>query len=199
MKLIKLSDAAKILGITKQTLYNWRRTSKIVFITSKTGLNYLSDEQIKELQGYRQANIEEKVVIYTRVSSSKNKSNLKSQSQRLQQYCIAKGYSIYNIVEECGSGFNDSRPKLHKLLEDGDYTKIVIEHKGRLTRAGFEYINILVKNQGKSIEVVNAVDNDEESLIQDFISIITSYVARIYGRRRSNRNTEDIIKSLAHR
>jgi excisionase family DNA binding protein len=67
MKLIKLSEAAKILGVTKQTLYNWRRAGKITFITSQTGINFLSDKQIDELQGVV-SNAEERVVIYVRVS-----------------------------------------------------------------------------------------------------------------------------------
>jgi predicted site-specific integrase-resolvase len=198
MKLIKLSEAAKILGVTKQTLYNWRRAGKITFITSQTGINFLSDKQIDELQGVV-SNAEERVVIYVRVSSTQNKTNLKSQSERLQQYCIAKGYSIHKVVEEFGSGFNDNRPKLQKLLKDNDYTKIVVEHKDRLTRAGFEYINTLVELQGKEIEVVNQVDTDEQSIIQDFVSIITSFTARIYGQRRSKRNTERLISELLNK
>lgn len=195
MKLIKLSVAAKMLDVSKQTLYNWRREGKINFITSITGMNFLSEEQIERLQGITHTE-PDKVVIYTRVSSSINKTNLESQSKRLQEYCIAKGYKIHKVVEEFGSGFNDSRPKLQKLLKDNDYTRIVVEHKDRLTRAGFEYINTLVGLQGKKIEVVNNVDNDEQSIIQDFVSIITSFTARIYGSRRSKRKTEQIIEQL---
>ena len=72
----------------------------------------------------------------------------------------------------------------------------MIEHKDRLTRIGFNYIETLLKKDGKEIEVVNNAEDDKENIIQDFVSIITSYCARIYGNRRSKRKTEQLIKEL---
>jgi predicted site-specific integrase-resolvase len=97
----------------------------------------------------------EKTAIYTRVSATENKSNLEQQSDRLLSYCMAKGYQVYKIVKEVGSGVNDSRPQLLKLISDPTITRIVVEHKDRLTRFGFNYIEQLFKLQGRQIEVVN--------------------------------------------
>ena len=92
---------------------------------------------------------------------------------------------------------NDERPKLTKLLEsDEPIKRIVVEHKDRLTRFGFNYLEILAKKMNFEIVVVNKVENDKEDLIQDFISVITSFCARIYSRRRVARKTEQIIKEL---
>jgi predicted site-specific integrase-resolvase len=137
-----------------------------------------------------------KVCIYARVSSSENKSNLEKQAERLKEYSIARGYQIYKIVEEIGSGVNDNRKKLSQLLIDRGYNKLIIEHKDRLTRFGFNYIRILFNQLGKEIEFVNEAENDKQDLMQDFISIITSFCARLYGLRRSKRKTEKIIKEL---
>lgn len=196
MKLYKLSAAAKILDVTVPTLYNWRLSRKIEFIQSPTGYNYLSEKQIRELSGQQIEPKNEKVVIYCRVSSTINKKNLETQKQRLISYCNAKGYQVSQIVEEFGSGINDRRPKLEKLLKDQDFTKLVVEHKDRLTRLGFNYIQTLLKKNDIEIEVVTNVDTDQEDIIQDFVSIITSYCARIYGKRRSRRNTERLIAEL---
>jgi putative resolvase len=166
---------------------------KIQFIKSQTGRNFIDIDSYNNLMGIKESN-EEKIVIYCRVSSTVNKVNLKTQKERLISYCLAKGYKIHKIIEEFGSGINDKRPKLEKLLIEQDFTKIVVEHKDRLTRFGFNYLQILLKD--KQIEVINSVDNDEEDLIQDFISIITSYCARVYGKRRSKRKTELLIKEL---
>jgi putative resolvase len=114
----------------------------------------------------------------------------------LLNYCNAKGYKVEKIIEEFGSGINDKRPKLEKLLKEQDFTKIVVEHKDRLSRFGFNYLEVLLNKNNIDIEVINNVDTDEEDIIQDFISIITSYCARIYGKRRSKRNTEKLIKEL---
>lgn len=111
----------------------------------------------------------------------------------MNNYCSAKGWTVNEIVKECASGLNDSRPKLLKILNDNRVTRIVVEHKDRLTRFGFEYIKTLFHGD---IVVINEAVTDEEDLMQDFISIITSFCARIYGKRRSKRNTEKILESL---
>lgn len=194
MNFIKLTKAAKILGITKQTLWNWKYQGKISFI--KCGnLNGLSQETLNSLLGIKDKK-EEKVVIYCRVSSTANKKNLETQKERLISYCIAKGYKIHKIVCEFGSGINDKRPKLQDLLENQDFTKIVVEHKDRLTRLGFNYLDVLLKVLGKEIEVINNAENDESDIIQDFTSIITSFCARIYGNRRSKRKIEKLIEEV---
>jgi predicted site-specific integrase-resolvase len=196
MKLVKLSKLAKDLNITKNTLYNWRLQGKIQFVQSKTGMNFVTLDVYNELMGIKEKK-EENVIIYCRVSSSENKSNLETQKQRLINYCNAKGYKVSKVVEEIASGINDNRPKLSKILLDNNYTKIVVEHKDRLTRTGFNYLNILTQLLHKEIEVVNNITEEKEDLIQDFISIITSYCARIYGPRRSKRNTEKLIQELS--
>jgi len=137
-----------------------------------------------------------KVAIYTRVSATENKDNLEAQAKRLQDYCAAKGYPVAAIIKEIGSGVNDSRPKLLKLITDPTITLIVIEHKDRLTRFGFNYIEQLLKLQDRRIEVINLAENGKEDLVQDFVSIVTSFCARLYGQRRSKRKTERIIAEL---
>jgi len=88
------------------------------------------------------------------------------------------------------------RDKLLKLLTDSTITLIVVEHKDRLTRFGFNYIEKLLVMQGRRVEVINLAENGKEDLIQDFVSIVTSFCARLYGQRRSKRKTERIIAEL---
>lgn len=189
----KLSKAAKLLDISKQTLWNWKNDGKIEF--HKIGnLCYITQETLDKLLGKQI--YEQKTIIYCRVSSSINKSNLETQAERVKNYCAAKGYKVHRIIKEIGSGINDNRKELINLLKNIDFDRIVVEHKDRLTRTGFNYIKILLEQQGKYIEVINETDDDKTDLIQDFVSIITSYCARIYGKRRSARKTEKLIESL---
>jgi putative resolvase len=83
-----------------------------------------------------------------------------------------------------------------KLLNDPAVTLIVVEHKDRLTRFGFNYIEQLLKMQSRRIEVINQAENGKEDLVQDFVSIVISFCARLYGQRRSKRKTERIIAEL---
>ena len=132
-------------------------------------------------------------VVYARVSSSENRTNLKAQAERVASFCAARGWIVHEIVTECASGLNDKRPKLVKILGDPSVTRIVVEHKDRLTRFGFAYIQLLSKAE---IVVINEVLGDEPDLMQDFVSLVTCFSARLYGRRRSRRKTEEIIKGL---
>ncbi|HEY6406803.1 MAG TPA: IS607 family transposase, partial [Ktedonobacteraceae bacterium] len=73
---------------------------------------------------------------------------------------------------------------------------IVVEHKDRLTRFGFRYLETLLDIQGRTIEVVNVAENDKEDLIADLVAIVYSFTARLYGQRRAKRKTERIVQEL---
>ena len=75
------------------------------------------------------------------------------------------------VIKEVGSGVNDGRNKLLKLLADTSITVIVVEHKDRLTRFGFNYISTLLESQGRRIEVVNLADNGTLDLLDDFVVV----------------------------
>lgn len=134
--------------------------------------------------------------VYARVSSSDNRDNLDSQAERVRKYANLNGFPVDRVVKECGSGLNDSRRKLLKLMECPDITHIIVEHKDRLTRFGFEYLRRWMKCRGVEIIVINKVMDDQEDLMQDFISLVTSFCARLYGLRRSRRRTEKLINGL---
>lgn len=82
-----------------------------------------------------------------------------------------------------------------KLLRDKEVTKIVVEHKDRLSRFGVNYLNELWDGE---IVIVNEVIEDEKDLMQDFVSLVTCFTARLYGLRRSKRRTEELIKELSN-
>lgn len=95
------------------------------------------------------AQLPNSVAIYTRVSSSENKDNLDRQARRLEEYFIAGGYRISKVVKEAESGVNDNRRKLEKLIGDRSYNCLVVEHKDRLTRFGFNYCEDAVRRAGE--------------------------------------------------
>lgn len=182
----KISEYAKINKVTSRTVWNWIYEGKLQIERTKTNRIIIIEDENKLLN----------VAIYARVSSSENKNNLEKQKERLINYCCAKGYKISKIVTEIGSGLNDKRPKLENLLKDKSINLIVVEHKDRLTRFGFNYIEQLLNNEDRKIEVVNIEENSKEDLIQDFVSVITSFCARVYGLRRSKRKTKKLIQEL---
>lgn len=187
---MKLNEYAKQIGVSYRTAWRWWKLGTIKGFQRPSGTIVVTENLIE---------LKDKVcnvAIYARVSSSENKSNLDTQCKRLQEYCSAKGYQVIEVIKEIGSGVNDNRRLLSKLLKNKSLDIIVVEHKDRLTRFGFNYINELLEIQGRSIEVVNLVDDKKEDLIQDFVSIITSFCSRLYGQRRCKRKTEKIIAEI---
>ena len=188
---MKLSTYAKNLGVCYKTAWNHFQKGLIPGAYQlPTGTIIVPEPSKTDSQG----NI--KVAVYARVSSSQNKSNLDTQSNRISEYCRAKGYQIVKVVKEVGSGLNDERIKFLLLLQDPSINIIVVEHKDRATRFGLNYLHVLLKGQGKRIEVINEVQEDQGDLLEDLISIVTSFLARYYGKRRAHRKTEAIIQEL---
>jgi putative resolvase len=185
---MKLSQYAKQQGISYRTALRWFRDGTIQGYQAPSGTIIVTErEPMQAVQ---------KVAIYARVSSAEHRANLERQAERLTQYCTARGYQVAQVVKEIASGVNDSRPKLLSLLKDTSITRVVVEHRDRLTRFGFHYIDALFTVQGRTIEVVNPAQNDTEELLADLTSIIYSFCARLYGQRRAKRKTEKLVEQL---
>jgi putative resolvase len=188
---MKLSDYAKQMGVRYETAWRWFRDGKIQGRRIGPHTIIITEGQEEPVTA-----VPRRVAIYARVSSAENKSNLDSQAERLGAYCTARGYQIAKIVKEVGSGVTDARPKLLALLEDQGIGLIVVEHKDRLTRFGFRYLETLLRGQDRAIEVVNQAENGTEDLLADLTAIIYSFCARLYGQRRAKRKTEVIVHEL---
>lgn len=185
----KISEYAKIKKVQYRTVWNWVKAGKVKSERTETGGVLVIDDIQEEL-------VQTHVCVYCRVSSSENKSNLDSQADRLVAYANARGYQVGRVVKEVGSGLNDTRPKLQAILRDPSINLIIVEHKDRLTRFGFAYLQTLLEMQNRKIEVVNQTENPREDLMADFTAIITSFCARLYGLRRTKRKTEQLIREL---
>jgi putative resolvase len=185
---MKLSEYARKVGVTYKTAWLWYKAGKLK--------GYRMDSGTIIIEADEQATVSEKVVVYARVSSGENRENLARQAERLVGYCAAKGYQVHQVVKEVGSGVNDSRPKFLALLGDPTVTRLVVEHKERATRFGFRYLETLLAQQQRVIEVVNLGEAGHEDLLNDLVAIVYSFCARLYGQRRAKRTTERITAAL---
>lgn len=188
---IKLSEWARLHDYTYRGAFGLFKRGNLPNgkqLVSGTIVVEVEDENFKEIIK------QECNVVYARVSSSENKSNLDSQAERVSQFCNAKGWIVHEIIKECASGLNDNRPKLEKILKERKATRLIVEHKDRLTRFGFNFIKTLYPEC--EIIIINEVVDDKQDLMQDFVSLVTSFCARLYGNRRSKRKTEKLIQEL---
>lgn len=187
MRIIKLSQWAKENGYTYRGAYNRYYLGKI------KGAFLSETNRVMVEVADNTPSPPKKTVTYARVSSNKQKDDLVRQSERLAQFCMASGIVVDQSFREIASGLNDDRPTLNKIMSDPEIGTIVVEHKDRLTRFGFNYLD---KFSNKTIIVANRAHEDRDELMQDLISVITSMVARYYGKRRSDNIKKKIIGAL---
>lgn len=180
---MKLSEYAKKNNISYQTA--WRHFNKGMIDGAYqlgTGTVVIPDEEKTVC----------KTVSYSRVSSHGQKENLLRQQERIRQFCAARGWLLDREYKEIASGLNDNRAVLSRILRDKSVTRIVVEDKDRLTRFGYNYIVELLALDGREVVVLHQPDSKDDDLIADFQSVIYSFCARLYGRRRARAKADKI-------
>jgi putative resolvase len=187
---VKRSAYAKQQGISYQTAWRMWQRGELPAHQLPSGT------VIVDVPAQPQAVRPQKVAVYARVSSAENRKNLDSQAERVSAFCAAKGWQVARVVKECGSGVNDQRPQFLALLADTTLSQIVVEHKDRCSRFGVAYIQTLLKTHGRKLVIVNEADEGQQDLMQDFVAIITSFCARLYGRRRASRKKTQLLAAL---
>lgn len=179
-KMKKISRYAKEHGLSYRTIWNRCKEGILNHIKDVKGNIFIIEEN-KDARN---------VIIYARVSNNNRKESLLTQQKFLETYANSKNYNIIASYKEIASGMNDDRKILSSILQRDDWDILIVENKDRLTRFGFNYISYLLKKQGKKIEVVNITNDDKQDLMQDLISIIYSFSARLYGKRRAKRKEQ---------
>jgi predicted site-specific integrase-resolvase len=185
---MKLSVWAEKQGIPYITAWRWFKYGKLPVkaIKTPTGMILVQEESIRP---------PENTWIYARVSSHEKKGDLERQAERCLEFCRANGWVVNRVVKEIASGMNDSRPKLWKLLESSP-SRIVVEHKDRLTRFGFMYLERLLPKVGCELVVINRDFEEKDDLMKDLVAIITSFCCRLYGLRRGQNKAKQLKKEL---
>ena len=139
--------------------------------------------------------VNDKAVVYARVSSHKQVDDLDRQAVRVSQFANSQGFIVVKTVKEVASGVNDQRPKLSKVLKDEGWGVLIVEHRDRLTRVGFNWFELFLSQQGRRVIVLNDTEENTD-LMDDFLSIIYSFAARLYGLRSAKHRTRVVADSL---
>ncbi|MDI9475668.1 MAG: IS607 family transposase [Natronincolaceae bacterium] len=201
-EMISISKASKILGVDVRTLQRWDNDGKLTAYRTLGGHRRYKLSEIESLiSGSIKENTKKNVFIYCRVSTKKqaDSGNLKRQKDRLVRYCNDKQYNIIHIFEEIAGGLNDKRRELTKMLKRlNDVDTIVIEYPDRLARFGYNYIVEFCKSVDVSIETVeqNKELEPNEEMVNDLISIVTCFSAKLYGSRGAEIAKQDIEKTI---
>jgi len=138
-----------------------------------------------------------KVVVYCRVSSSGQKDDLASQKRAMEQFCISSGVAVSEWIEEIGGGMNFKRKKFLALMEEirqGFVAKLVVAHKDRLCRFGFEFFDWMASQNDCEIVVVNQDSlSPQQEMVEDLMAIIHAFSCRLYGLRKYKKDIKRFI------
>lgn len=164
-------------GVHPQTAYRWFREGALpvpaVRVNQRTIL-VSPDAAVAEASAA--------FGLYARVSSHDQKSDLDRQVARLTSWAALVGGRVVRVEAEVGSGMNGARTKVRRLLADPKVTAVVVEHRDRLGRMNTELVEAALSAHGRRLVVLDDGEVHDD-LVRDMVEVLTSFCARLYGRR----------------
>jgi excisionase family DNA binding protein len=187
-RLLRPKEVCKRLGISYPTLSRWVREGRIRAIRTAGGVFRIPESEVRRIAEGLPISREVRAVIYARVSSSDQKSDLERQVQYLTQYCSSKGYRVVDVLSDVASGLKTDRRGLLKLFDyvvNRQVDVVVVTYRDRLTRFGFEYLEHFFNQYGVRIEAAFGEEPKDayQELVEDLIEIVTSFAGKLYGLR----------------
>jgi excisionase family DNA binding protein len=180
-RLIPIGQAAKLAGVTVETLREWERQGRITSERTQGGHRRYDIDQFIEPE-------DRLTIAYARVSTSDQKADLERQCGVLLDYCDKQGWKQRELIKDLGSGLNYKKRGLMRLINliaEDRVERLVVTHKDRLLRFGSELIFALCELHNAQVIILNARDDTsfEEDLATDVLEIITVFSGRLYGSR----------------
>lgn len=196
---MKCNKVLKLLNVTRPTLSHYVKSGKLKATLQPNGDYNYDEESVYKLLN---KDFERKNVLYTRVSTIKQKKDLENQKKQLEQFCAAKGIKISDIYSDIGSGINYDRKEFQRLIDDvinHRISKIYITYKDRLSRISFDMFKNMFDTFNCEIVVMNEIDDAqtiEKEIFNEIISLIHCFAMRVYSSRRKKKlkNIEEDLK-----
>jgi len=187
-RLLRPKEVCQRLGVSYSTLSRWVREGEIKAIRTAGGKYRVPESEVRRIAEGLPISKEVRVVIYARVSSSDQRSDLERQVQYLTEYCASKGYRVVDVLSDVASGLKTDRRGLLKLFNyvvNRQVDVVVVTYRDRLTRFGFDYLDHFFKQYGVRIEVALGEEPKDayQELVEDLIEIVTSFAGKLYGMR----------------
>ena len=185
-------EVCQRLGISYSTLSRWVREGRIRAVRTAGGKYRVPESEVRRIAEGLPVSKEVRAVIYARVSSSDQRSDLERQIQYLTEYCASKGYRVIDVLSDVASGLKTDRKGLAKLFNyvvNRQVDVVVVTYRDRLTRFGFDYLEYFFEQYGVRVEVVFGEEPKDahQELVEDLIEIITSFAGKLYGMRNHRR------------
>ena len=193
-----IGEAAKRLGKTVKTLQRWDRNGLLVAMKTPTGRRTYTLEMLRAAMGVADVPSDRIAVAYCRVSSQSQRPDLKNQRRVVEDFCVAKGLANVEFIEEIGGGLNFKRPLFLNLIDSivaSEVSHLIVAHKDRLARFGFELLSHLCKSHGCQLLVIDSEQlSPEVEMTQDLMTIVHCFSSRLYGLRNYKKSLKAALK-----
>lgn len=164
----------------------WDREGRLVAKRHPSGHRFYDESDVRKIFGVKDA--ARKVVVYCRVSSRNQHHDLHFQVMAMESFCLADAIVVDEWIEEIGGGLNFKRKKFLQLMTDvqqGLVSKLLVAHKDRLVRFGFDYFAYMAAQNGCEIVVVNQQSlSPQQEMVEDLLAIVHTFSCRLYGLRK---------------
>ena len=183
---MKAKKVIKLLQITRPTLCAYVKKGIVKATELPNGYYEYDDDSVYKLIGVEKRD----VVVYGRVSTTAQKSNLDRQIDGLIQFANSRGYSVVKTYKDIASGLSFDRKEFKQLLHDviGHKIKtVIISHKDRLSRISFDMWKELFEEFNCTIIVMNEIEDDDKGIFADIISLLHCFAMRMYSKRRKRK------------
>lgn len=195
---MKAKEVMNTLRISRSTLMNYKNDGKIRVTQLHNGHYNYNDDDVYQLMNSNQQRMN---IIYSRVSTYKQKDDLQNQENLLKQFCLNQGLTINRSYKDIASGLSfDNRKEFFELLDliiDYKVDKVIIMYKDRLSRVNFDLLKTLFDKFGTEIVVVSEMGHeklDSEEVFDDIVSLLNCYSMKMYSKRNQHKN--NAIKEL---
>ena len=191
--------AAKRLGVSVKTLQRWEREGRLIPVArTDSNRRLYTETQLREFIGWRQApENPSRVVAYCRVSSAAQKPDLANQRRVLEEFVVARGLANVEFIEEVGGGLNFKRKRFLALMDEigqRSINTLILAHRDRLTRFGFDWFEHYAKTHGCEILVLNQERlSPEQEMVQDLMTIVHGFSSRLYGLRNYRKTLNEAL------
>mgnify|MGYP001557769011 CR=1 FL=1 len=185
--MLTVGEAAQRLNRCVKTLQRWDRVGVLVAQRTPTGRRYYELSQLETWLGKQQREVVRERLAYCRVSSQAQRPDLKNQREVVTQFCIGRGIANVEYIEEIGGGLNFKRPKFVDLMDRicaGSIETLIVAHKDRLARFGFDLLRHLCTKHGCELLIINDEKvSPEREMVEDLMTIVHCFSSRLYGLR----------------
>jgi len=187
-------EFGRLIGRKTKTLQKWDREGILRAHRSPTNRRYYTHDQYLAYRGLV-AQEQGLTIVYSRVSGVAQKPDLAKQIKALEAYCHQHTFKVDEWMQDIGSGLNYKRKqfnRLMELIELGQVRRLIIAHRDRLVRFGYEYFEAFCERHHTELVVINGeAMSPEQELVRDLVAIVTVFSARLPGLRSYRKVLKD--------